>query len=259
MRSMKRLLEIMSQLREPGGCPWDREQTYATLKPQLVEECYELIDAIESNDMAGLREELGDLLLLVVFYSKIASEKKAFEFDDVVVGVIEKLVRRHPHVFGDVQVKDSADVLKNWHAIKKTEKPERTGFFDGIPRHLPALMRAHAVQKKAARVGFDWPDCAGPQDKLREEMEELSQDLHDKEKATEEMGDLLFAAVNLARHLKLDAEQCLGQAITKFQQRFERVDVLIKEESKKMEELSIEELDAVWERVKGEEDKVNAK
>lgn len=245
-----RLREIMAALRAPNGCPWDREQTHASIKPQLLEECYEVLEAIDSGDPKHLREELGDVLLHVVFHAQLSSEAGEFTFDDVAAGISDKLVRRHPHVFGDVNAPDTKTVLTNWEAIKKQEKPERTGPFDGIPKALPALMRATEVSKKAAKVGFDWPDAAGAMAKVHEEIEELRVDAHNRERAAEELGDLLFAVVNLSRHLKLDAEQCLADATRKFQARYEKMVALLAEQGKQPETSTLAEMDAAWNEVK---------
>lgn len=247
---IERLREIMAALRAPNGCPWDREQTHATIKPQLLEECYEVLEAIDSGDPRHLKEELGDVLLHVVFHAQLSSESGEFNFDDVATGISDKLVRRHPHVFGDVHAPDTATVLTNWNEIKKQEKPERTGPFDGIPKVLPALMRATEVSKKAARVGFDWPDANGAMQKVHEEIEELRVDAHDKDRAADELGDLLFAVVNLSRHLKLDAEQCLANATKKFQTRFEKMSAHLAAQGKKLEDCSLAEMDAVWNEIK---------
>jgi MazG family protein len=247
------LLEIMARLRGPGGCPWDQEQTHESIKPQLIEECYEVVEAIESGQPEHLREELGDLLLHVVFHAQMAQEKGEYTFDQVARGIVEKLIRRHPHVFGDQTAADSAEVLKNWHEIKKKEKPERMGALDGVPRGLPGLMRAQELQRKAARVGFDWPDIAGPMAKIQEETVELQKECGtnpDSAKIKDELGDLLFAVVNVARHLKIDAEEALGGANAKFQNRFQAVEAEVKAQGKEMKDCALAELDAIWDRVK---------
>ena len=233
--AMDRLLAIMTRLRAPGGCAWDREQTPATLKPQLLEECYEVLEAIDSGSPAALSEELGDLLLHVVFQAEIAREQGEFAFADVANGIVDKLIRRHPHVFGANKTDDPAQIVAQWNDIKKAEKPERTSALDGVPRALPALMRAEAVQKKAKQVGFDWPDANGSLAKVREEIAEVTAEMEadlalaaangipfaPAEKTAEELGDLLFSIVNLTRHLKLDAEGLLTDATDKFTRRFQ--------------------------------------
>ncbi len=265
-RAMDRLLELMARLRAPDGCPWDREQTPATLKPQLLEECYEVLEAIDSGSPEHLTEELGDLLLHVVFQAQIAREAGDFTFADVAAGIADKLVRRHPHVFGEQKVADAAGVVTLWHQLKKAEKPERAGALDGVPRALPALMRAEALQKKARNVGFDWPDPRGSLAKVREELAEVTAEIESEwafaaanetkfspdEKAAEELGDLLFSIVNLTRHLKLDAEGLLTAANDKFARRFRAVEEKIKASGKALTDCTLEELDAAWNEVKAE-------
>src|ERR1035437_9885937 len=207
---MEELLEIMRRLRAPGGCPWDREQTLDTLKPFLIEECYEVLDAIESGDPARHEEELGDVLLQVVFQAQLRTEAGQFGFDAVARRLAGKLIRRHPHVFADNKVADSADVLRNWEKIKAVEKRgERESAVDGVPRHLPALMKAHQVQSRAARVGFDWSAMHGVVAKIDEELAEVKAALASGNSAhvAEEIGDLLFSVVNLSRFQNLQAEE----------------------------------------------------
>src|SRR5471030_535292 len=265
-RAIDRLLEIMARLRAPDGCAWDREQTPATLKPQLLEECYEVLEAIDSGSPQHLAEELGDLLLHIVFQAQIAREAGQFIFADVANGIADKLIRRHPHVFGDRKVADAAGVVAQWHQLKKAEKPDRESALDGVPRALPALMRAEALQKKARQVGFDWPDVRGALDKVREEVAEVTAEIESDlafaqanearltaaPKTAEEIGDLLFSIVNLARHLKLDAEELLTGANDKFARRFRAVEERIKAQGKTMSECTLEELDAAWNNVKSE-------
>jgi MazG family protein len=264
--AMERLLDIMARLRAPDGCAWDREQTPTSLKPQMLEECYEVIEAIDSGSPGHLTEELGDLLLHIVFQVQIAHEVGQFAFADVANGVADKLIRRHPHVFGDAKVADAAAVVAQWHELKKAEKPERESALDGVPRALPALMRAEALQKKARNVGFDWPDVSGSLDKVREEVAEVTAEIdsdiafaHANEakftpspKTAEEIGDLLFSIVNLTRHLKLDAEDLLTGANDKFARRFRAVEERIKAGGRTMSECTLEELDAAWNAVKAE-------
>ena len=262
--AIDRLIDIMARLRAPDGCAWDREQTPATLKPQMLEECYEVIEAIDSGSLEHLVEELGDLLLHIVFQAQIAREAGNFTFAEVANGVADKLVRRHPHVFGDIKVTDPAAIVAQWNELKKAEKPERVSALDGVPKALPALMRAEALQKKARNVGFDWPDMDGPLAKVREEIAEVTAEIeadqafaHANEakfvpspETAEEIGDLLFSIVNLTRHLKLDAEQLLTGANDKFARRFQAVEGLIKAQGKGMDDCSLEELDAAWNEVK---------
>lgn len=261
---MERLLDLMARLRAPDGCPWDREQTPVTLKPQLLEECYEVLEAIDSGSATHLTEELGDLLLHVVFQAQIAREAGDFTFADVANGIVDKMVRRHPHVFGEQKVADASGVLTLWHQLKRVEKPERESALDGVPRALPALMRAEALQKKARNVGFDWPDALGSLAKVREELEEVTAEIEsdfafaaaNESKFTpapetaEELGDLLFSIVNLTRHLKLDAEDLLTGANDKFARRFRAVEEHIKAQGKEMKDCTLEELDAAWNAVK---------
>src|SRR5471032_839252 len=263
-RAMDRLLDLMTRLRAPDGCAWDREQTPATLKPQMLEECYEVIEAIDSGSPQHLTEELGDLLLHIVFQAQIAREAGEFAFADVANGIADKLIRRHPHVFGEAKVDDSAGVVAQWHQLKKAEKPERESALNGVPRALPALMRAEALQKKARNVGFDWPDVRGSLDKVREEVAEVTAEIesdlalaHANEakfvpapETAEEIGDLLFSIVNLTRHLKLDAEELLTGANDKFARRFRAVEARIKATGKTMSDCTLGELDAAWNAVK---------
>ncbi len=252
MSDVSRLIEIVERLRAPDGCPWDREQTHESLRAALVEECYEVVEAIVNADDANLSEELGDLLLHVVMHAQMAGERGAFGFREVVDGVCEKLVRRHPHVFGSGQAADTAEVLRQWEQIKRAEKGSGASIMDGLPASLPALMRAQNAQKKAARVGFDWGDSAGVFDKLEEEFGELRSALAkgDVKNMEEEFGDVLFTAVNLARHLNVDSETALAAATTKFTNRFKKVESLIAEEGRRVEESPQELLEAAWEKVK---------
>ena len=250
---VQRLVAIMAALRGPGGCPWDIEQTHRSIQQQLIEECYEVVDAIEAGDPEELREELGDLMLHVAFHARIAEEAGQFTFDDAARGIVEKLIRRHPHVFGDDSAADSTEVLKNWDQIKKGEKPERSSALDGVPRHAPALMRAQETQKKAAKVGFDWPDSAGPREKIAEELRELAAEIEagaPKERIVDEAGDLLFAAVNYLRHLKVDSEVALHGATRKFEARFRAVEEAARAQGKELKGMTLEEMDALWNMVK---------
>lgn len=240
-----RLLEIMARLRGPQGCPWDIEQTHQSITPQLIEECYELVEAIESGEPELMCEELGDVLLHVVFHCQLAREVEHFDFEKVVTGICDKLVRRHPHVFGETTAKDSAEVLQNWQAIKQKEKPERTGVLDGVPVHLPALMQAQEISKKAARVGFDWPDVAGARAKVLEEIAEIDAATDSAHRA-EEIGDLLYAVTSLARHHGVDAEQALRAATRKFVRRFNGVEKVVQASGQEWKEWSLEALDAEW-------------
>ena len=263
MTGIERLHEIMTRLRDPqAGCPWDREQTLESLKPCLLEETHELLAAMDRpEDKANYVEELGDVLLQVMFQCVMAEQEGRFSFDDVANAISDKLVRRHPHVFGDVVANDPATVLKNWEQIKQQEhrKETRHSALDGVPSTLPALLKAQRTQEKAARVGFDWKDAAGPLDKIREELGELQEaiqasgdtslDLHVKE----ELGDLLFAVTNLARHLKCDAESAVEGTTAKFARRFRAVEAAAKAQGRDLKSMTLAEMDALWEAAKQSE------
>jgi tetrapyrrole methylase family protein/MazG family protein/ATP diphosphatase len=224
-QTLARLVGVMQRLLAPGGCPWDREQTFETLRKYVLEEACEVIDAIESNDRGHLREELGDLLLQIVFQSELARAEGAFGIDDVVSGIVDKLVRRHPHVFADGTAKDSEEVLQNWERLKTEEKKGRR-VLDGVPRSLPALTRAQRIGEKVSRVGFDWSDRSGSRAKVAEEVAELDAAIESgqADAIEEELGDTLFALVNLARHLNVDAEGALRRTVDKFTRRFAHVE-----------------------------------
>ncbi|MCF7855145.1 MAG: nucleoside triphosphate pyrophosphohydrolase [Candidatus Pacebacteria bacterium] len=250
-----RLVEIMAQLRAPDGCPWDREQTHQTLKEFLMEEAAELFDAIDDEDEEGMVEELGDVLLQVVFHSQIASEEGRFNMQDVARVCCEKLIRRHPHVFGESEVNDAAGVLRQWETIKRSEKPNRRpSAISGVPRHLPALHRAYKMQKKAAKVGFDWPSIEGVVAKIDEELQEVKHALatDDTAAASEEIGDLLFAVVNLSRFQQRVPEELLHDTVKKFETRFRRIEELLEKEHKTPTECTLGELNALWNQAKKE-------
>ncbi len=225
------LVAVMQRLLAPGGCPWDREQSYESLRKYVLEEACEVIDAIDSGDRDALKDELGDLLLQVVFLGELSRRDATFGPDDVVRAIVDKLVRRHPHVFGDVQVEGSAEVLGNWEKIKLTEYGDR-GLLAGLPRSYPALARAQRISDKVSRVGFDWPDAQGSRDKVTEELGELDEAAQggDPERIESELGDVLFALVNLARHHGVDAERALRNTADRFSQRFAHVEARVKEE-----------------------------
>ncbi len=246
------LVDIMRQLRAPGGCPWDRVQTPESLRKHILEEAYEVVEAIDLKDPHLLVEELGDLLLQIVFQARIAEEADAFSMQDVVDGITEKLVRRHPHIFGDVQVSDAAGVLANWEAIKRQEKPERKSRLDGVPKDLPALSAAAKLQGKAADVGFDWPDVAPVLDKCREEWRELLAAMEEKDAGhiEEELGDLLFAVVNLSRFLKVNSELALLAANRKFKRRFRFVEEKVEASGGDWKKFTLDELDGFWNEAK---------
>jgi tetrapyrrole methylase family protein/MazG family protein len=258
------LVALMDRLRGPDGCPWDREQTYTTLRGYLLEESYEVVEAIDREDRAALREELGDLLFQVVFLARLAKEEGAFDAADVVRGIAEKMVRRHPHVFGGAQADTSDEVLRRWEEIKRREKEEADGggsrqesgsVLSGVPRALPALQKAQRLSTKAARVGFDWPTDGEVVDKLAEEMEELRSavDAHDGDAAREELGDLLFTAANLGRRLGVDPEEALERANRKFAERFARVEDELKRRGVPIEEAGLDRMDRLWNEVKDRE------
>ena len=256
LAGIDQLIDIVAKLRGPGGCPWDHEQTHASLRAGLIEEAYEVVEAINTGDDGNLREELGDLLLQSVFHAQIATEEGRFNFDDVARSISEKLVRRHPHVFGADRCADSAEVLRKWDDIKRAEKGGHAekihSALDGISSGLPALMRAEKVQKKAARVGFDWSEAAPVVSKIREELAEVEAELPAGEpaKIEEEIGDLLFSVVNLARKLKVDGETALQRATDKFSNRFRAVEGLARERGIVLEKLTLAELDVLWDEVK---------
>ncbi len=252
--NMQDLIRIMRILRCDEGCPWDREQTHQSIRKNLIEETYEVCEAIDTEDAELLKEELGDVLLQVVFHTQMEQEQGTFDFDDVCTGICQKLILRHPHIFSDVEVNNSADVLRNWDAIKKKEKGQEsfTQTLQGVSKALPALMRSTKVQQRAARAGFDYPDAAWAMKDLRSEVEELSEAIteHDKAHCTEELGDLLFSAVNVARFIGTDAEESLSLACEKFILRFEKVEALANEQGVDMKTSSINELDKLWKKAK---------
>ena len=262
----ERLVEIMATLREPGGCPWDREQDLDTLKPMLLEEAYEVVDAVENRDYDGLAEELGDLLLHVVFHARLCEEAGRFGIGDVVDGICDKLIRRHPHVFGDDDASDPDQVLANWEAIKKREKQarnERLGrsrtdgsILDGIPANLPALYRAHKVSSRAVRAGFDWPDVEGVFEKLEEEIAELREAMARRggegarERIEGELGDAFFVLVNIARFLDVDSESALRRSTRKFERRFRYVEDALARRGRTLEEATLDDMEAIWQEAK---------
>jgi tetrapyrrole methylase family protein/MazG family protein len=251
---LARLVAIVARLRGPRGCPWDREQTHRSILSCLIDECYELAEAIEHRDLAHMREELGDLLLQIALHSQMAAEASAFTLQDVAHDINEKLIRRHPHVFGDESARTAGEVARNWERIKKREKgkADRDSLLDGIPRSLPALLRAQTMQRKAAQVGFDWADIDPALDKVEEEFAEFREALHNKDfdHASEELGDIMFALVNVARHRGITAEDALRGTIDKFARRFRFIEERYRRTGESMEHASLEELDAVWEESK---------
>lgn len=253
------LVALMERLRGTGGCPWDKEQTHESLKPYLVEETYEVIDAIDSGEPAKLKEELGDLLFQVIFHAQIAKENNAFDVAGVLKGCLEKMTSRHPHVFGEVagplppELKTAEEVLRAWHKIKHKESGgKEKSIIGSLPRHMPALQKAFKVQKKAARVGFDWEKVEDVVAKMEEELREVRQALAkgDYREVKEELGDLLFSAANLSRFLKVNPEEALEKATKKFIERFKRVEAELAAQGKEIGQASLEEMDKIWEDTK---------
>jgi MazG family protein len=262
--ALERLLAIMQRLRGPGGCPWDREQTLSTLRPYVLEETYEVLEAIDAGDVAGHREELGDLLLQVVFQAELRREEGVFEFADVAEAISEKLVSRHPHVFGDADVKDAEGVLRQWAALKREEKRRKGGgvsVLEGVPRELPALARADRLTEKASRVGFDWPDAAGARAKVAEELAELDAALGAGDRAAieHELGDALFALANLARKVGVAPEEALRAAVGRFVARFSHVERELARRGVPHGGASLEEMDALWDEAKRIERQANSR
>jgi len=287
----ERAVSIMARLRAPGGCPWDREQTFDSIKPYTLEETYEVLEAIDNRDWPELAGELGDLLLQVLFYSEMAEEQGSFSIDDVLDRLSTKLVDRHPHVFGDVKVETSSEVLRNWEALKAEEKKKRLAsggdkdqpadtesVLAGVSSKMPALLEAHKLSSRAAHVGFDWPDMAGLFDKLREETEELQQHLREfpepgpqqhgrgvagsgraqiseelRERLEDEVGDLFFVLVNIARFLALDPESALRRTNRKFKRRFQRMEEQLRASGRTPQQASMEELETLWQQAKQQE------
>lgn len=254
--NIQRLLTIMSRLRDPQtGCPWDLKQSYATIVPYTLEEAYEVADAIAREDFAELKDELGDLLFQVVFYAQLAKEDGRFGFDDCVAAICDKLERRHPHVFGDIQAADGEDaeaVLKNWEALKSNERKAsgQHSVLDNIPQAMPALSRANKLQKRCATVGFDWPTVEGCWDKVKEEILEVEQTAAGSPELAEELGDLMFALVNVVRKHKLDPEAVLRAANNKFERRFRAVEQALSDQGKSPQQSNLDEMEALWQRVK---------
>jgi MazG family protein len=270
-----RLAAVMARLRAPGGCPWDREQTHSTLRTYLIEEAYEVLDALDSRDDSKFAEELGDLLLQVLFHAQIAAETRRFSINDVIREIHDKMIRRHPHVFGNVKAKTSAQVLRNWELLKKQERQSKTpnsesstsftsltsspsnsghdSLLDGVPSTIPALLRAFQLTRKAARIGFDWPNVEGVFDKLHEESTELREVLHKKEpdaRIEGELGDILFVAVNLSRFLNVDPEIALHKASSKFTRRFREMEKIAREKGTTLAEIPRPQLESLWDQSK---------
>ena len=256
----------MARLRAPGGCPWDREQTHSTLRTYLIEESYEVLDALDSHDDSKFAEELGDLLLQVLFHAQIAAEQRRFSINDVIREIHDKMIRRHPHVFGKVNAKTSAEVLRNWELLKKEERRAKSddpvetkaahSLLDGVPHTIPALLEAFQLTRKAARIGFDWPNVEGVFEKLREESTELREVLHKKEspdRIESELGDILFVAVNLSRFLNVDPEIALHKASAKFSRRFREMERIAREQGTTLSEIPRSQLESLWDQSKQRE------
>lgn len=261
-QAFERLAQIIARLRAPDGCPWDREQTHTTLRTHLLEEACETMDAIDGGDDAHLCEELGDLLMQPVLHAQIAHEENRFDIVDVIEGISDKLVRRHPHVFGEVVVADSGEVLTNWDVIKKAEKAQKgqseSSILSGVPNTLPSLMQALEISKKAVKVGFEWPDMAGVLAKLHEEIAELEAEIADsslkneggQQRIEEELGDVLFTLVNIARWHKINPELALRDTVSRFRERFEKMEDAARHQGLNLEELTPEQWDELWEAAK---------
>ncbi len=253
------LVAIMARLRGPGGCPWDRKQTHASLRPYLLEETYEALEAIDAGDDAELCKELGDVLLQVVFHAQIAAEEGRFDIEAVGQAIVDKLIRRHPHIFDDASADGADEVLLRWEQIKKQERREQgeaePSLLEGIPKHLPALMRAHRIQARVSQQGFDWDDIDGTLDKVEEEFAEVRKAWKAGEVAAveEEFGDLLFSLVNASRFLKVDPEQALRRAIAKFERRFRALEEIVHARGEEVAALSLAALDEIWDEVKARE------
>ena len=253
--AIERLLSIMARLRGPGGCPWDREQTLASLRPYVLEETYEVLEAIDAGDPREHREELGDLLLQIVFQAQLTKEAGQFAFEDVAEAISDKLVSRHPHVFGDAEVKDAAGVLKQWAELKRIEKQSKGGgksVLEGVPREMPALARADRLTEKASRIGFDWPDASGARAKVEEELRELDEAVGAGERSgiEDELGDVLFAVANLGRKLGVAPEEALRGAIRRFVERFEHVERGLERAGVVPGQATLEQMDELWNEAK---------
>ena len=253
----KPLTDVMRILREPGGCPWDREQDHRSIRANMIEEVYEFLEAVDAGDFAGMQEELGDIMMQVVFHARLAEEKGIFTMQDVIDGVSQKLIHRHPHVFGTLEVKDSAQVLQNWEALKKEEKKDRVHILDGVYQGLPALLRAAKLQSKVAKVGFDWQELAPVYAKVQEELREVQEAVQSQNPIAieAELGDVLFALVNYGRHLKIDAETALNGTNNRFTRRFAYVESQVAASGKNWQDFNLTELDKFWDQAKQKESK----
>lgn len=249
--SFATLVYLVSRLRAPDGCPWDREQTHTSLKPFLIEETYEVMQALDRKDAAKFCEELGDLLLQIVLHAQIAAEAGDFEIGHILRSINTKIIRRHPHVFGELEVKDAREVLLSWETLKQAERSEDVSILSSVPDNMPALAYSQALQQRASRVGFDWKEFEGIVDKLTEELKELKQ-AKDQEQRVSEFGDVLFALANAGRWLGVDLEQALRQSNERFRNRFAYMEQACRKRGVPMQELSLEELDQLWDKAKGE-------
>ena len=252
-KNFDRLVEIMERLRGGQGCPWDRKQTRDSLKPYLIEEAYEVLEALEEKDPVKLKEELGDLLYQILFHAQISKEEGGFDIEDILTAGSEKMVRRHPHVFGDTKAEDADEVLRQWEAIKKIEKgEERKSILEGVPPHLPALLRAHQLQARAARVGFDWEHADQVFSKVIEEMKEFEEAFRAKDRRgmEDELGDLLFALVNIGRFIEVNPEDALRKSISRFISRFRHIEEEIARQGKEWADVSLEEMEMLWQEAK---------
>lgn len=252
-----KLVKIMERLRGDDGCPWDKEQTPESLKPFLIEEAYEVIEALDEKDSAKLKEELGDLLYQILFHAQIAKEKGEFDINGILDASIEKMTRRHPHVFGDKKARDSKEVLVHWEETKKKEKRNRKSVLEGVPKELPALLRAHQLQSRAARVGFDWKKIDQVFDKVEEEISEFKEAYRNKERERmeDELGDIFFSLVNVARFLEVNPEDALRSAIGRFITRFSYIEEVAAAEGRSLSSLTIDEMERLWNKAKMAEDK----
>jgi MazG family protein len=262
----EKLVEIMATLRGPNGCPWDKQQDFNSLKPMLVEEVYEVLEAVENEDFDGLSEELGDMLLHVLFHAQLGKEAAQFDINTVIEKISDKLVRRHPHVFGNDSASTPEEVIKNWEAIKAQEKAEKLkgrtaeqrSLLEGIPSKLPALHEAHQISSRAVRVGFEWANIDGIFDKLQEEVQELKEVISaggnetQRERLEDEIGDMMFTVVNIARYLKIDSESALKRANRKFKTRFQHMENELAKQGKTLDQTSLAEMEALWQRAKSE-------
>lgn len=265
MPPIKKLIEIMRALRDPkSGCPWDLEQDFQSLIPYTLEEAYEVADAIERSNLDDIKSELGDLLFQIIFYSQLAKEQDAFDFNDVAQAISDKLIRRHPHVFADAKVKNAVEQTQEWEKIKQQEREAKAkkntsylSVLDDVSRTLPSLMRSEKLQKRAAKEGFDWPDIKGVLKKVHEELDEVQHELdakvQDREKIEDEIGDLFFSCINLSRHAGLDAEQCVRKANLKFERRFRALEDIVRNSKKQINDMTVGELEDLWKEVKKQE------